>query len=261
MRRVKVGLLILALVLAALPGASPAIAAQSYTCMGGEVPAGTYQSLTIAGNCAITTTAVVVLGDLVLKPGSSLNAALPPGGNLTVYGDAVVWKDAIFVLGCAPSVCPAKLTDDKIYGSLRAYDPLALITHGNYFGGHISVQGGGGGKTCEPNARVMAALGLPFPLPAYVNFERSQMDGGASISGLQSCWFGFVGNEVDGTVSIQNNSFFDDDATEVVSNHINGSLVCSGNSPAAQLGDAVLEGGHPNAVTGQAKDECELLVE
>jgi len=262
MRRVKVGLLILALVLSALPGASPAIAAGSYTCTGGAVPPGTYQSLTIAGDCTITAGAVVVLDDLVLKPGSSLNAALPPGGTLTVHGDVVVWKDAIFVLGCAPSICPTKVTNDRIYGNLRSYGALALILHGNYIGGHVSVRGGGGGAGSFPNAHMAQVIGFPI---AYSTFEGNTIRGGASISGLDGYWFGFLRNEVRGTVSIMNNKFIDPDATEIVMNQVKGSLMCSGNSPGAQVGDASEGSGLPveafyNTVTGQAKGECSGLV-
>jgi hypothetical protein len=46
------------------------------------------------------------------------------------------------------------------------------------------------------------------------------------------------------------------DSTEVVSNHISGNLICMGNSPPAQIGDAALEGGGPNTVSGHKIGEC-----
>jgi hypothetical protein len=46
------------------------------------------------------------------------------------------------------------------------------------------------------------------------------------------------------------------DSNEVVSNTINGNLICLGNTPAAQIGHAALEGGGPNTVGGRKIGEC-----
>lgn len=253
MRRLLVAML---LVLATLiPGATVAGAATNYTCTVGVVPPGTYQNLTIAGDCSIPAGTVVVMGDLMIKPGAALNAAIPPGGTLTVYGDAMVGKDAILVLGCAPSICPTKVTNDKIYGSLRADRPLALILHGNWIGGHVSVMGGGGGLTCDPNAHLGAVIGFPG-IPAYSTFEGNTITGGLSVSGLQSCWFGLIRNDIRGAVTLQNNKLLDPDAMEVVTNTIRGSLKCYGNMPAPQVGDSE---GEMNKVTGAMLGQCAMI--
>ena len=47
------------------------------------------------------------------------------------------------------------------------------------------------------------------------------------------------------------------DSTEIVSNVIGGNLICHGNTPPAQIGDAILdEGNGPNTVGGNAIGEC-----
>ena len=243
------------LVAAMLPGATVASAANPYTCTGGVIPPGTYSSLTIAGDCSIPGGTVVVLGDLVVQPGAGLNAAIPPGGTVTVYGGAVVGKDAIFVLGCAPSICPTKVTNDRIFGSLRADRPLAVILHGNIIGGHVSIQGGGGGASCAPNAHLGSVIGFPG-IPAYTTFEGNTITGGLSVSGMQSCWLGLIRNDIRGAVKLQNNTMADPDAMEIVTNKIRGSLSCYGNSPKPQVGDSA---GTANQVTGALRGQCAMI--
>jgi hypothetical protein len=46
------------------------------------------------------------------------------------------------------------------------------------------------------------------------------------------------------------------DSTEVVSNTIGGQLICLGNTPQAQIGDAAEEGGGPNTVGKHKLGEC-----
>jgi hypothetical protein len=49
--------------------------------------------------------------------------------------------------------------------------------------------------------------------------------------------------------------------TYTVSNTIGGNLICHGNTPPAQIGDAALEGGGANTVGGNAIGECADLTE
>ena len=62
--------------------------------------------------------------------------------------------------------------------------------------------------------------------------------GGVTISGYDGFWFGFIRNHVRGTVSLSDNVLVDPDGNEYVTNTIHGSLNCSGNSPAPQVGDS-----------------------
>jgi hypothetical protein len=64
---------------------------------------------------------------------------------------------------------------------------------------------------------------------------------------------GFLRNQVNGSVNLNNNVLMDPDGNEYVTNVIHGSLNCAGNSPAAQVGDSQ---GEPNQVTGSTTGQC-----
>jgi hypothetical protein len=64
---------------------------------------------------------------------------------------------------------------------------------------------------------------------------------------------GFIRNDVHGSVSLNDNVLSDTDGNEYVTNTIHGSLHCSGNSPAPQVGDSE---GEPNVVTGAVTGQC-----
>jgi hypothetical protein len=94
--------------------------------------------------------------------------------------------------------------------------------------------------------------------------------GNATITGWNNNgWIGAIRNVVYGTLTYTNNTATDygsvpNDANEVVHNTVKGNLICSGNSPAAQFGDAVL--GQPfdyrwNVVKRAATGECAALVQ
>ena len=64
---------------------------------------------------------------------------------------------------------------------------------------------------------------------------------------------GALRNTVRGNVTYSNNSTVDPDSNEVQTNQISGNLVCQGNTPAVQPGDA---GGSPNVVGGRKVGQC-----
>ena len=55
---------------------------------------------------------------------------------------------------------------------------------------------------------------------------------------------------------VPENSTADPDGNEVDTNVVQGNFVCSGNNPAAQVGDS---GGFPNIAFGKATGECASL--
>ena len=77
--------------------------------------------------------------------------------------------------------------------------------------------------------------------------------GGAIVDGYNGFWFGFIRNHVNGSVNLNNNVLTDPDGNEYVTNTIHGSLNCTGNSPAPQVGDSE---GLPNQVTGVKTGQC-----
>ena len=237
------------------PVAAAAANGGSSTCQVGSVAAGTYSNLNIAGFCAIDSGNVTVLHNLTVLPNGGLNAAFG-GSDLHVHGNLDVQNNGILVLGCEPSAFPCfnddpnnptMSTSDTVGGNLGANGALMMLVHNNQIGGNVTQSGGGGGVTCATQP-----LGPNGP-PAYSTYEDNAIGKNASITEVQTCWMGFIRNNVSGNVNYQNNVTADDDGNEVVTNTVARNLNCSGNSPAPQFGDS---GGIPNTVSGHANGQC-----
>jgi len=246
----------------ALQFASPAAsyAAGAGTCSGGSVTAGSYASLTISGFCTVDAGTVNVATNLTVASGGELVAVFG-GSDVHVGGNLVVQANGVLILGCEPEelIClndpdqdvGTMTSDDTIGRNLIAQDALAVIVHATQVGLNAVVQGGGGGVTCDssiPN--------IPGP-PAYIALEDSTIGGNSIIQGVQSCWAGYIRNDVSRNVIYQGNSFADPDASELTTNTVGGNMICFGNSPPVQFGDSQ---GAPNVVGGKALAECKNVV-
>jgi hypothetical protein len=73
------------------------------------------------------------------------------------------------------------------------------------------------------------------------------------VTGLRTCWLGFIRNTVTRKVNFNDNITADPDGNEVVTNAVGWNLNCAGNSPAVQVGDS---GGSPNTVGRKATGQC-----
>lgn len=220
---------------------------------------GTYSNLNIAGFCAIDSGNVTVLHNLTVLPNGVLNAAFG-GSDLHVHGNLDVQNNGILVLGCEPSAFPCfnddpndltMSTSDTVGGNLGANGALMMLVHNNQIGGNVTQSGGGGGVTCATQP-----LGPNGP-PAYSTYEDNAIGRNASVMGLQTCWLGFIRNNVSGNVNFNNNVDFLSDGNEVVTNTVGRNLNCSGNSPAPHVGDSL---GSLNSVSGRATGQCASLV-
>jgi hypothetical protein len=224
--------------LAALPQFGDAV------CTGGGIHAGSYASLRIAGLCRIPHSAtVVVRGDLTVGHHGLLNAVTP--GTLVVHGDFVVRSGGGAGVGCSPAAGCSVTTNDRIFGSVIADQPLFLIFHSDWVGGNITSSGGGGGITCNSTAL--------FGGPVFSTFEDSTVGGHVSLADLHSCWFGFFRNNVAGSVWVTGSRMADPDANEIQTNTIGGDLVCYHDGPKPQSGDS---GGLHNIVAGMEVGQC-----
>jgi len=131
----------------------------------------------------------------------------------------------------------------SISGGVHATGAASVQIHFATINGGVDVQGGAG------------PFGGPFDI-TWNAIEDNRINGGAVVDGYNGFWFGFVRNQVNGSVSMTNNVLVDEDGNEYVTNTINGSLRCAGNSPAPQVGDSE---GSPNHVTGQKTGQCANL--
>jgi hypothetical protein len=177
-----------------------------------------------------------------LSPGSYGRVVVPSGatclsdGPVTIRGGIFIEPGATFVLGSEDS----SGSTGTISGGVHATDPASVQIHFATINGGIDVHGGSG------------AFGGPFDI-TWNAIEDNRINGGATVEGYNGLWFGFIRNNVHGSVNLNNNVLEDSDANEYVTNTIHGRLSCSGNSPAPQIGDSE---GSPNQVTGPKTGQC-----
>jgi hypothetical protein len=178
----------------------------------------------------------------VLAPGTYQRVLVPAGavcmseGPIRIRAGLWVGSGATFVLGSEES----GWTTGTIGGGVHATDPASVQIHFATINGGIDIHGGSG------------PFGPPFDV-TWNAIEDNVIHGGVAIDGYDGFWFGFIRNHVDGTVKLRNNVLEDPDGNEYVTNTIHGSLQCSGNSPAPQVGDS---GGLANVVTGSKSGQC-----
>lgn len=235
----------------AVAGASPA-SRSSNVCTGGAIAGGTYRNLRITGDCTVPDgVTVTVRGDVVVAPGATFDAVTL--GTVNIGRNVLVGRDATFGLGCAPDAGPPQCTattDDVVGGSIFAFGAHTLyLTAITVHGSLVSIGGGSGGGPSN------------FPI------KDSTFDGNVLVTGWSGTWFGILRSTVHGStvlIGIRTNNATPQgpDSNEVVNNTIGGSLVCFGNNPHAQWGDAI-EGAPPgyqwNIVSGYALGECAPL--
>jgi hypothetical protein len=181
-----------------------------------------------------------------LAPGTYGTAVVPAGavciidqGPLTITGGLYVEAGATFVFGSeeTPDVTAT------IYEGVHATDAASVQIHSASIYGGVTITGGAG------------PFGGPFDV-TWTTVEDSVIHGSVTIQGYNGFWSGFIRNTVYGSVKFNNNTVLDPDGNEIVTNTIHGSLQCSGNDPAPQVGDSE---GSPNSVTGHESGQCANL--
>jgi hypothetical protein len=232
---------------------------------------GTYSSVDVTGFCYVEAGQVTVTGNVTIEPGAALVAAFAnnaaPGGSgtsgITVDGNITVASGGALILGCEASAfpciddtgsTPTLNSPDTVNGSIEATNSLGVVVHDSTIGNDVIQTGGGGGEVCDPIGIFAAAL----ESPVYSDYEDNTIGGNLRVTGLGTCWFGAIRNQIGGSLTYSDNSMADPDASENLTNTIAGNLLCTNNSPAPQWGDAS-EGPSvttPNTVSGFATGEC-----
>jgi hypothetical protein len=231
-------LLGVALLLAVGVVGSAALAAgpHSATCSGGTIAPGTYNGLTVTGNCSFAAGTITIDGNLRVADGAVLNDHAASTATVLVSGNVLVGKGA--VLGLGNYELPTGTTVD---GNIVATQPLTLYLGGMTVHGNVVSTGGG-----DP--------GRNFPI------RDDTIDGNLIIQGWSGLWMGVIRANVGGNVIVANNAAADtsvlpgSDSTEVMTNHISGNLICLHNSPVATVNPE--DGGQPNVVGGREIGEC-----
>jgi hypothetical protein len=181
----------------------------------------------------------------VLTPGTYQKVVVPAGatcfstGPVTIRNGLFVESGATFVLGSEEQ--PGD--NGTISAGVHATDAANVQLHFVTINGGVDIHGGSG------------PFGPPFDV-TWNTIEDSQINGSVTIAGYNGFWMGFIRNNVNGSVNLNDNVLVDPDGNEYVTNTIHGSLNCSGNSPAPQIGDSE---GSPNQVTGAKTGQCANL--
>jgi len=71
------GLMIAPVLTASAASAAPLDGGGTYTCTGGNVPSGTYNSILVTGVCFAPVGTITVRGNLTIAPGALLDAVTP----------------------------------------------------------------------------------------------------------------------------------------------------------------------------------------
>jgi hypothetical protein len=226
----------------------------SSTCAGGSIAAGTYSSLTITGLCTVDSGNVVVVRDVTVAPGGGLEAVFS-GSNLIVERNLVIEAGGLLAFGCSPLLgdfrCfnnPAGSTHHLVGGSIVATGAVLMIVHNDKIAGNVKETGGGGGLTCNPL--------FPGGPPPYTDYNGDKIGGSVTVSGLHTCWDGFLGNTVWGSVTWSNNHTVIPDGNLMGTNTVHEDLNCFHNSPKPHLSDITPV---PNTVFGTARGQCAAL--
>ena len=178
-----------------------------------------------------------------LAPGTYGAVTVPAGatclmfeGPVTIRGGVSVGEGATFVFGSedTPEVTAT------ISGGVRSSNAMSVQVHFSTINGGVDLEGGAG------------SFGGPFDI-TWNTLEDNRINGTVTVNGYDGFWQGFIRNTVNGGVHLNNNVLVDEDGNEYVTNTIHGSLNCSGNSPAPQIGDSE---GEPNVVTGRKTGQC-----
>jgi hypothetical protein len=178
----------------------------------------------------------------VLAPGTYQEVVVPADeacfstGPVTIRNGLFVEAGATFVLGSGE--VPGD--NGTISGGVHATGAANVQLHFVTINGAVDIHGGSG------------PFGGPFDV-TWNTIEDSQINGRVTMEGYNGFWMGFIRNNVNGSADLNDNVLVDPDGNEYVTNTIHGSLNCSGNSPAPQVGDS---GGSPNQVTGAKTGQC-----
>ncbi len=213
----------------------------------------------VRGICLVRLGPVAVSRNIIITRRSSLIAAFGRHHTrISVAGSIFVHKGGTLVLGCNPKSFPclddphprrpSLVSADRVGHSIIATAALGVVVHNDWIGHNVRQTGGGGGITCRPKGPFRH-----FHSPVYSTYEDNWIGGSVWVKHVHSCWLGVIRNVIDHSANVSHNKMKDPDAMEVVTNRVEGNLICFRNSPKVQFGDSH---GRPNRVGTHAVLEC-----
>lgn len=241
----------------ALSGApTMAVAAKgpaAYTCSGGEVPSGTYASVTVTGMCSVAANAVIsVVGNVNVAAGAMLDAQSAPS-TITVGRNVTGAAGSLVGLGCQPPSAtgnsahecvddPDGISTITIHGNVTITDADTVLLNGITVDGNVTLTGGGSF--------------IPWSI------KNNTIGRNLTVSDVTAEWVGVLFNTVGGNATLTNITVTEthpeaSQAVFIVRNTIGRNLTCTGLGPNVSGG---FFPGSVNVVGGNATGQCASLV-
>jgi hypothetical protein len=225
----------------------------AYTCTGGQIPSGSYASITVTGVCDIQPNAVInVGGNLNVVAGAVLDAQSAPS-TITVGRNVTAGPDSILGMGCQPTnsigrfagvPCAADPTGHTVItvaGNVTATDANTVLLRQVKVGGNVTLTGGGGD--------------IPWSI------KGNTIGRNLTISDVTADWLGVQFNHIGGNATLTNITATDPGdpgrTVAVVENTVGRNLTCLGLAPGVSGGFIP---GEVNHVGHNANGQCAALV-
>lgn len=234
----------------------PAIAAGSpspYTCTGGDIPSGTYASVTVTGFCQVPTDGsgtIRIVGNLNVAPGGVFDAQSSPS-TITVGKNVTAGAGSLLGLGCQPNGAhfkhpctnePTQASVITVAGNVTATGADTVLLNGITVKRNVTLTGGGGD--------------IPWAE------KNNTIGGNFTASGITPEWFGLLFNSIGGNATLTDIHATDPEdagfaAVSIVVNTIGRNLNCSGLGP--RLSGGAIPG-EVNSTGGKSTGQCVGLV-
>ena len=225
----------------------------AYTCAGGEIPSGTYASITVTGMCSVAADAVVsVVGNINVGAGAMLDAQSVPS-TITVGRNVTGAAGSLVGLGCQPPSAtgnsahecvgdPDGISTITINGNVTITDADTVLLNGITVEGNVTLTGGGSF--------------IPWAI------KNNTVGRNLTVNGITAEWVGVMFNRVAGNATLTNITVTEthpeaSQAVFVVRNTIGRNLTCWGLGPNVSGG---FFPGSVNVVGHNAIGQCASLV-
>ena len=237
----------------ATAAAARAPGAAAFTCAGGEIPSGSYASITVTGMCSVAADAVIsVVGNINVGAGAMLDAQNVPS-TITVGRNVTGAAGSLVGLGCQPPSAtgnsahecvgdPEGISDITINGNVTITDADTVLLNGITVEGNVTLTGGGSF--------------IPWSI------KNNTIGRNLTVSGQTAEWLGVMFNRVAGNVTLTNITVTEthpeaSQAVFIVRNTVGRNLICTGLGPNVSGG---FFPGSVNVVGRNAIGQCASLV-
>lgn len=235
--------------------AAPSNKPMAYTCTGGDIPSGTYASVTVTGACEVPmdgSGVITIVGNLNVASGGFFDAQSAPS-TITVGHNVTAAPGSVVGLGCQPpalvgnSAHPCTYEPDghstiTVDGNVTGTDAVVVLLNGITVNGNVTLTGGGSEQ-------------IPWSV------KNNTVGGNVTLSGITDEWLGLMFNHIGGNATLTNITLHDVDpgapGVYVVENVVGQNLNCSGLTPGVSPG--FIPGEH-NTVGHRANGQCAALV-